>query len=596
MRRSNRLARWTLIFTLAASSATLVGCEDENDPKTWVDKLANDARRPGATSRLRRLFESTMATTSPPNNPRDPAVRHFLDVALPALVTSFNAHTDDTVSRREAIEILAQSQDPRAIPALTAALTFRPGNGDSERIALQSVQALKEMAGRADGIPDAQKPQVIQALVATIDRATGNSGNPLQIRYNSIQTLGALHATTAVDTLIRLLSRPLTDQDISTARGAAEALGNIGDARAVDALVYGLFLNIRGQNAFPHCQRALAQIGPAAAVPKLVQTLQAQNQQVEQLIAQYRNVPNGPPIPDGLVQSTAADVLRAFAAPESADALLAVMNNRQLPDNVRSAAGEALSYIAISTPAQRARILAAVTAVFNENQPDHLPEGHGWSAQMMAPRLALIGDASSVPLIVTALRNRSLQDNEHAAIRADLLLPLASIARHGDVSAFTELATGVRTQLNAIITSADAEEQADTRRQVQPYLTALDRLDRVIAVARDCADGDMACYSTKLGDANPDTVRKAAYMIAWTTPEAGQQAARAALLAHINHGDVLVRRSIMTALDMLSPHGCPECTTRITQLIESERGQESKILSHLDGQLLMTRLRARSGG
>jgi hypothetical protein len=272
------------------------------------------------------------------------------------------------------------------------------------------------------------------------------------------------------------------------------------------------------------------------------------------------------------------------------------MNNRELPDNVRAAAGEALSYIAISTPAQRARILAAITAVFNENQPDHLPEGHGWSAQMMAPRLALIGDPSSVNLIVTALRHRAIQDDEHAAIRADLLLPLASIARHGDVATFTSLATGVRDQLNHIISSADADVQADVRRQVQPYLTALDRLDRVISVARDCNDGDTACYRGKLGDSNADTVRKAAYMIAWTTPEAGQQAARAALLERINNGDVLVRRSIMTALDMLSPHGCPECVTRITQLIDSERGQESKILSHLDGQLLMTRLRARTGG
>jgi hypothetical protein len=201
-----------------------------------------------------------------------------------------------------------------------------------------------------------------------------------------------------------------------------------------------------------------------------------------------------------------------------------------------------------------------------------------------------------VQLIVNALRNRAIQDDEHAAIRADLLLPLASIARHGDVQTFTTLATGVRDQLNHIVSSADAEEQADVRRQVQPYLPALDRLDRVISVARDCNDGDMACYRTKLGDSNADTVRKAAYMIAWTTPEAQQPAARAALLERINNGDVLVRRSIMTALDMLSPHGCPECIQRITQLIESERGQESKILSHLDGQLLMTRLRARTGG
>ncbi|MEI8255113.1 MAG: HEAT repeat domain-containing protein [Deltaproteobacteria bacterium] len=574
----------------------LTGCEDENEPKTWVNKLSNDARRPGATGRLRLLFESAMATTRPPNNPRDPAIRRFLDVALVPLVTSFNAHTDETVSRREAIEIIAQSQDPRAIPALTGALTFRPGNPDSERIALRSVQSLQEMAGHADGIPEAQKPAVVQALVATIDRATANTGNPLQIRYHAIQTLGVMRATTAVDTLLRLLLRPLTDQDISTARGAAEALGRIGDARGVDALVYGLFLNIRGSNAFPHCQRALAQIGPTAAVPRLIVTLQDHNEQVNALIAQYRNVPNGPQIPEGLVSMTAANVLAAFAAPESTDALLAVLNNREGPDSTRGAAGEALAYIAISSPARRAAILQAISTVFGENQPDALPEGHAWTAMLMAPRLALIGDPSSIPLIMGALGNRAIQEATHATSRAELLSSLAAIARHNDVAAFTSQSTQIRTQLEHFITAANADAQEDIRREVQPVLAALDRLDRVIAVARDCADGDMACYQGKLADANADTVRKAAYMMAWTTPDAQQGAARAAILARVNHPDVGVRRSLMVALDMLSPHGCPECITRINQLIESEHGQESKILSHLDGQLLVVRLTARAGG
>lgn len=583
MRRSNLLVSCTLALTLALSSSVLTGCQDENDPKTWLNKLPDDAKRAGATSRLRQLFDSTMAMAQ--NNPRAPTVRAFLDLVLPPLVQSFLAHPDDNIARSEAMSILAQSQDPRAIPALLSALQFRPGNGDSERVALRAVQALKEMAST---MPEGDKPRVIQALIATVDRAQGNSGNPQQIRYHAIGALGALRATAAVDTLVRLLTRPLADQDISTARAAADALGDIGDPRAVDALVYGLYLNIRQQNAYPHCQRALAKIGPQHAVPRLIATLRGQNQQVEQLIAQYRSIPNAPPVPEGLVKSQAADVLRVFADPSSTEALLAVLNNRDENDNVRAAAGEALSYIALAVPSQRQTILAAITRVFNETQPTQTDRT--WTALLMAPRLALIGDPSSIPVIAAALRHRAIQDESHANVRVDLLLPFASIARHGDVPLFDQLARATRSQLEGILQRDPAAEP-----EVRPYLMALDRLNNVISVVRDCEDGNMACYQSKLGDSNNDVVRKAAYMIAWTTPPAQRDAARAAILARIQHPDVLVRRSLMVALDSLSPNGCSECITRLTQLIESERGQESKILSHLDAQLLITRLRSRTG-
>jgi hypothetical protein len=255
---------------------------------------------------------------------------------------------------------------------------------------------------------------------------------------------------------------------------------------------------------------------------------------------------------------------------------------------VRAAAAEALSYIAVSVPAQRQTILTALTNVFNETQPTQTDRM--WTAMLIAPRLALIGDPSSIPVLTRALRHPAIQDESHANTRVDLLLPFASIARHADVPVFEQIAGRTRAQLQHIV-----EQDPGAEAEVRPYLTALDRLNAVISVARDCNDGDMACYERKLGDSNNDAVRKAAYMIAWTTPPAQQEAARNLLLQRLNHPDVLVRRSMLVAIDRLSPTGCAECITRFNQLIEQERGQESKILSHLDMQLLISRLRARAG-
>jgi HEAT repeat protein len=486
--------------------------------------------------------------------------------------------------RKEAIEILAESKDPRAIDALLSALTFRAGSQDSERIALRAVQGLKTMVAN---IPEAKRSAVVQGLVAVLDRAQGNGGNMMQIRFHALNALGLLHATEAVDSITRLLSRRLAEQEISTARAAADALGIIGDPRGVDALIYGLFLNVRGQNAFPHCQRALARIGAQHAVPKLLITLNGQNQQVNALIAEYGNIPNGPPVPEGLVKSTTADVLREFASPDAVQPLLALLNSTSEPENVRAAAAEALAYTAIAIPAQRPAILRALHAAFSRDR--NPSEESGWSALTFASKLSLIGDPSSIPLVLAALNHRQIQSFQYAPQRVALLLAFASLARHGNVADFDRIEGELRRQFNAAL-AADAS----LAREIRPQLQTLDKLRAVIEVVRTCNDGDTACYIRSLDSQTSESVRKAAYMLAWTTPEAQRPQAIAALEAKLNSPDLLVRRSIMFAIDALTPNGSPSTISKLQELIRNEEGQESKILSHLWAELLIGRLRSRT--
>jgi HEAT repeat protein len=607
MRRNHLFARATLALAITLSSSAFVaGCENEADPKTWVKKLSEPARRTGAMVRLKKIFDDTLAGANQDvNNPR---VRAFLDSAIEAVARTFVANPDDNIMRKEAIEILAESKDPRAIDALLSALTFRAGSQDSERIALRAVQGLKTMVAN---IPEAKRSAVVQGLVAVLDRAQGNGGNMMQIRFHALNALGLLHATEAVDSIARLLSRRLAEQEISTcevvphrggpvwlsrrlavqeistARAAADALGIIGDPRGVDALIYGLFLNVRGQNAFPHCQRALARIGAQHAVPKLLITLNGQNQQVNALIAEYGNIPNGPPVPEGLVKSTTADVLREFASPDAVQPLLALLNSTSEPENVRAAAAEALAYTAIAIPAQRPAILRALHAAFSRDR--NPSEESGWSALTFASKLSLIGDPSSIPLVLAALNHRQIQSFQYAPQRVALLLAFASLARHGNVADFDRIEGELRRQFNAALA-----EDASLAREIRPQLQTLDKLRAVIEVVRTCNDGDTACYIRSLDSQTSESVRKAAYMLAWTTPEAQRPQAIAALEAKLNSPDLLVRRSIMFAIDALTPNGSPSTISKLQELIRNEEGQESKILSHLWAELLIGRLRSRA--
>lgn len=580
MRTNRFLPRLTLMACLALSAAT-VGCDDENDPATHVKKLNADNRRPAAMRKLRELFLARLSMTRPPNNVADPSVKAFLDATLPAVAEAFTAHPEEVSTRKEAIEILAGSNDPRAVPALLSALNFHVGNTDSERIALQAAQALRAL--------HPNQPAAVQGLLGAIDRASANSGNSPAIRESVVYALGAIGDRGAVDTLKRLLQRPIRDQEIRTARAAADALGEIGDVSAADALVYGLYLNIRTgssrANAFNNCARALVKLGPDAAVPRLMATISNENVLVTDLLRSYETEPGMPPMPPGFMKSQAIDVLRNFADPRAIDVLLGLVRNRQESANVRAAAAETVAYTALGLPrddARRTTIFDALVTVMNEATAG-TPED---MAPSMAPALVVLGDPRAPGVLMRRIGSREIAAPDAVAFRMSLLMPLASAVRHADFEGFDRLATTAQQQLEGIL-----QATPDAEGEVRPVLTQLTTIRAVAGVARDCEDGQIACYQQKLQDPDKNVIRKAAYMIAWTGGENAD--ARAALLARADIPDMIVRRSIHTAIDSLSPHGCAECITRLEAVIAAERGQESKSVMHLESQMLMARLRNR---
>ncbi len=578
--RSTGLLRLGLIVCLGLTAAGTTGCENENDPKTWVGKLGTTNKRPGAMRRLRQMWESRLASTTPPNNLQDPGIVAFINDAIPTVAQSFIDHRDEIATRKEAIEILATARDPRAIPALLAALEFSPGNSESERIALRAAQALREMHPENNA-------DVTRRLMATIDRASSNSGSAPSIREAVIQALGAIRAREAVPVLVRVLKRPIDQQEIRTARAAADALGVIGDSgqEVVDALIYGLFLNVRRANAFNNCSRALVRLGPDAAVPRLLATVQNQNPEVTLLINSYANVPGMTAPPPGYQQATSIDVLRNFADARSIDPLLALLRDRQTPGGIRAAAAEALAFTGLARPdadPRRGTIYDTMATVAREGTPG----GEDDMAPSVAPALVLLGDPRAVDVLVQRLNAPQFRGADTVAYRLGLLMPLASAVRHGSFDVFDRLANTAHGHIEQLM-----RENPDSADQIRPVATQLETIRAVASVARDCADGDLACYQTKLGDAEKNVVRKAAYMIAWTHSE--NPAALTALLARADNPDPLVRRSIHIAIDSLSPHGCASCITRMQAIIDAEQGQESKSLMHLEAQMLIARLRAR---
>ena len=120
----------------------MVGCADENDPKTWVSRLDDPSQRPAAIKRLSAFFEDTM--TKATKNRDDASVKALLDVAVDPLTKTYVSVALDEKTRKELIKLLADMRDPRTTPAIAKAFSeYEPGkNDDDVKFASQAATGL----------------------------------------------------------------------------------------------------------------------------------------------------------------------------------------------------------------------------------------------------------------------------------------------------------------------------------------------------------------------------------------------------------------------------------------------------------------------
>jgi PBS lyase HEAT-like repeat len=461
---------------------------------------------------------------------------------------------------------------------------------------LDALCALRAMCEEAPNGADC--PRTDAGLRAALRTALARPAAETEPRVQEriIEALTSLRDTEALPLLRALVLRPLAEQEIRTLRAAADGLGAMRDVEGAEALIYGLFVNARRASATNNCTRALVRIGADAAVPRLIETLRPEgNPRVTQLLTSYGAVPETSPAPPGFQQSAAIDALRTFADPRGIDPLLALLRDdpaMRLPGQAhvgtseRTAAGETLAYTALTLPVtdpRRTQVFDAIAAAFRAGTPG----GEDDMAPSLAPALVLLGDARVQGLLITRLRAPALRGGERVPYRIGLLMPLASALRRANVAAFDALARTAETDLAALLAA-----NPDAAGEIRPVRAQLETIRAAAGVARDCADGDLACYRTRLGSADRAVARKAAYMIAWTVRD--DEAARQALLEHVDTPDPQRQRSILLALDSRTPNGCAACVTRLEEVVNAVRGQESRAMMNLEIEIFLARLRARA--
>src|SRR5207253_2582627 len=105
---------------LGATAAMVAGCADENAPETHVKRLSDPVARTRAVDRLIQMYNDKMTVDKRDRNGEH--VKAVVDAIVPPLADLALKGDLDQKTQGELLSMLADTRDPRAVPALVKAL------------------------------------------------------------------------------------------------------------------------------------------------------------------------------------------------------------------------------------------------------------------------------------------------------------------------------------------------------------------------------------------------------------------------------------------------------------------------------------------
>ncbi|GAB4211151.1 MAG: hypothetical protein OHK0013_32570 [Sandaracinaceae bacterium] len=556
--RDNTIRVWSFLAVLAV--ALTFGCHAEpDDVAGQAGELTDPIRRPNAIANLTRLYTSALEQAGGDRTAAGP--RGVADLSVQALTDCYLQNNSVDVSNSgDIIDLFFEMRDVRSLPALVAALDWRPEI--SEEHAIMAARTIRELP--LDG---AQKGEVITALARALGRVNGARGVDNRMRIEFIRTLGALRDPRTTAALSEVMLRQSENQNFLINRLAAEQLGLTADPAAVPALIRGLFIFDPANPAMRMndvAAQALVRVGRPALQP-LLETLAGRNAEATQIATAYiaavrQRAPEAAAqmSPDAVVVGEAAYSLGQLGFREAIDPLLAEVNQLdegERPDSIEEdprdeahMVAAALALVSINREASdTARIREALITVYNRLSPQIRP-GHASRPQILVA-MQHFQDPELLPFLIARAQRPARSQDDDPNIRI-LAFRGAILLANG-----TEIA-----QLQQIY---QREPEGDSRDGFGEY-------EPLFAVTAEC-NADLGCWTRKLTDSNTLVVRKATYMVA--RYGRGNADAVSALVAQIGHPDEETRGEVLYALDFAATGGSPEAVARIDELRRQEEGR-----------------------
>jgi len=239
----------SVVTTSAAVTAgTLAGCSDPQDPQTHVDNLSDPMKRTQAIKRLLQFYEDAM--TKDDKNREGENVKPLLDTIVPPLAELAKGGELDERTQGDVLAFLADSRDPRALPALQKALEdYKPDDKRAEEYDTKIVEVVRNLGEmqRAGALKD--QPDIKRAMFkifTNLRAATPKAQNRSFFRVLN-NVLVQISDPSWEAELITMLNKPIKSAQQKHLKDltnqvywqvtAAEILGNLKSNKAVKPLI-----------------------------------------------------------------------------------------------------------------------------------------------------------------------------------------------------------------------------------------------------------------------------------------------------------------------------------------------------------------------
>ncbi len=558
------MRKLALPLLMALSMLATPACKDADPNKfeTYIEKIKSDEQRGVALGQLEALVKTV--ANSEDKEVRDARTQEFVDKVLPVFEEVFESA--QPVERTQMLEMLRVIKRPEGANIWGQALVL-DGSDEGRKQALLALQGI--INSKSTGTVDALVEQY-SSLVENPSKDKGKREG--EIRIEMAKALGELGDAKAVPALIASLEKTKDHQPVAVHRQAAKSLGLIGDPSATDALITVNFRVPDSPSTTDIGNRsklALVGIGEPA-VPRLIEMLQGKHEEVNQLANE-----NGVDLL--IVQQTAAGILGNMGAKDAIPELLAFMprDGCSDPDNPEAEPAK---------PKKKKKKKKG-----DDEEPAVDPAKASLRA-FVARSLGLIGDAGASKALcscVNATHNAGDMDEIIDAMgrigddvaNACLLETVKSGEYDPETvvnSEFVHQPKWIAARWAVLASPPDkigdvkaAFEIAGKQGKVQPEL---DKLQEAIKKTEECG-GDKDCWLKVVKDANADVVarEKAAYELVRLAQGDLAVALEVSKAFKVRDADARVTMAIM-ADRVANGEKCPECVQAFEDIMKGEKG------------------------
>jgi len=477
------------LFLVVSLSLAVVGCKgDPNKPEYWEKAISGAKNK---KDKLRKLDDLRNLKT--------------LDKSFTPMLHKRLSEEKAPDVKGKIAQLLGMLKDPSSVGPLEESIDWNAAEGDSKGMNKEIANALGEI-----GDPKA---------AGTLLKCLNLKDNYTVIA--AVEGLGQMKAKEAVEPLVKFARDENTEPFLS--KKAIQALGEIADPKAVDALVDMMFKERRGVSFYVESSYALYQIGDEVG-PKLLPVLEGTDKERFQWAEKNK-------ILAPALTAKAAQVLGDLHEMKAEKGLLNALkyNNEMLDIKlfVRMRAADALG---------RLRSQAGAKAL-----ADMLDEEEGNAREEYVRALVRIGGREAIPNLIKTGSKGSWDARQES---------MEGVAMLGDDRELNTFNKWLEDEEKLFTAECKDDDQvkgcSDVKKGVQDHKDKIAKWRKILEAAKDCKS-EAPCWAKKLSDGHEGVRARAAYEVGRSKdPQLVGD-----LMKHLTEENLETRLAIIQAIDWL---------------------------------------------